>query len=211
MEWKNIDKGWKAAFGKAWEAFNENMVPIGCVIQNESDETLVSGINTIFSKESKNMTLYNNQLAHAEINTILLLDEFHQKNVRKYTLYATLEPCILCFGAIVMGNIRFVKFAARDKYGGATSINETHEYTRSKNIQIEGPFEQLEYLQICLFSYYELKNNPEKCEILLSDFEKDCYKGVLIAREFFQNKTLDKYEKEGKNIEYVYNKIIERI
>jgi len=35
-------------------------------------------------------------------------DDEIRKNIRTFTLYTTLEPCPLCFGAIVMGSIRNV-------------------------------------------------------------------------------------------------------
>jgi tRNA(Arg) A34 adenosine deaminase TadA len=206
--WNELDKGWKASFTNAWEAFKLNTVPIGCVIQNENDETVASGKNMAFNNKSNGMILFDNKLAHAEINTILLLNEKEHKNIRKYILYTTLEPCILCFGAIVMGNIRFLKYAARDRFGGATALNKMHEYTKSKNINIEGPIEQLEYIQICLLSYYELSNDSsDKSEKLLMEFAKDCKKGVLVARKLYENKILEK--SCNKNMEYIFNKLME--
>jgi tRNA(adenine34) deaminase len=210
-EWNDLDLGWRISFDSAWEAFKLNTSPIGCVIQNENDEIVASGKNMISSQNSNGMALFNNKLAHAEINTILLLNESNHPNIRKYTLYTTLEPCILCFGAIVMGNIRSLKFASRDKFGGATSINKIHDYTMSKKINIEGPIKELECIQICLLSYSELENRPNNCERLLLEWEKDCKEGVLAARELYNNKTLRNYCNENKNMEFVYNKILEEI
>jgi tRNA(Arg) A34 adenosine deaminase TadA len=211
QEWKCFELGWKKAFENSWEAFKINTIPIGCIIQNENNDIVASGRNMIYSKDNRNMKLCNTRLAHAEINTILLLDESVHPNIRKYTLYTTMEPCILCYGAIVMGNIRLLKFAAKDGYAGATSVNNVHEYSKSRNIKIEGPIKGLEYLQICLQSYSELKINPGGCEKVLKEFEKDYYNGVIMARNLFQNKILEKYCEENKDIEYVYNKIMERV
>jgi tRNA(adenine34) deaminase len=210
-EWKGLDFGWREAFYNSWEAFKINTIPIGCVIKNENNEIVASGRNMIYSKESNNMKLFDNKLAHAEINTILLLNESLHKNIRKYTLYTTMEPCILCFGAIVIGNIRFVKYAARDRSAGATSLNEIHEYTKSKKINIEGPFDQLEYIQICLQSYFELKNSHEKTERILSLFEEVCKNGVSIARKLYKNKTLENFSEKNKDIEYVFNILMENM
>lgn len=209
IEWKNLEIGWKNAFINAWDAFKMRTIPIGCVIQNEFDKTVASGKNMMYKKDNDNMILYNNKLAHAEINTILLLNESEHPNLRKYTLYTTMEPCILCFGAIVMGNIRNVKYASRDRFAGATSLNKIHEYTVSKNINIEGPFKHLEFIQICIQSYYELENHPGNCERILVEFEKDCFNGVLLARKLFKEKVLHKYRNENKDFEYIYNKILE--
>jgi tRNA(Arg) A34 adenosine deaminase TadA len=128
--WQDLNFGWKNSFMNAWDAYKSKTIPIGCVIQNENDETVVSGRNMVYNAKGDNMILYNNKLAHAEINTILLLKDIEHPNLKKYTLYTTMEPCILCFGAIVLGNIRFVKYAARDRFAGACSLNKIHEYSR---------------------------------------------------------------------------------
>jgi tRNA(adenine34) deaminase len=208
-EWNKLNLGWKNAFINAWDAFKVKTIPIGCVIQNEMDETVAIGRNMIYQTNNSDMILYNNKLAHAEINAILLLKESSHPNLKKYTLYTTMEPCILCFGAMVMGNIRNVKYAARDRFAGATTINKIHEYTVSKKINVEGPIEELEYFQICIQSYYELENHPNNCERILVEFEKDCMNGVITAKKLFENKILNKYCEENKNIEYIYNKLLE--
>ena len=208
-EWNKLNLGWKNAFINAWDAFKEKTIPIGCVIQNEMDETVAIGRNMIYQTNNSDMILYNNKLAHAEINAILLLKESLHPKLKKYTLYTTMEPCILCFGAMVMGNIRNVKYAARDRFAGATAINKIHEYTVSKKINVEGPIEELEYFQICIQSYYELENHPNNCERILVEFEKDCMNGVITAKKLFENKILNKYCEENKNIEYIYNKLME--
>jgi tRNA(Arg) A34 adenosine deaminase TadA len=210
MEWKNLDSCWKMAFNNAWEAFKINTIPISCIIMDENNSVVASGKNTVYCKDSKDMKLFNSKLAHAEINTILLLDESLHPNIKKYTLYTTMEPCILCFGAIIMGNIRNVKFAAKDRFAGATQINKSLEYIKSKKINIEGPIDYLEYVQICLQSYYELMNNNTKSEKILIEWEKDCRKGIKIAKKLYENKLLEKYCKENRDMEYVYNEIMEK-
>jgi len=40
----------------------------------------------------------------------------------------------LCFGAIAMGSIKNVKYAARDNYAGATSLNTSIDYIKNKPI-----------------------------------------------------------------------------
>jgi hypothetical protein len=84
-----------------------------------------------------------------------------------------------------------------------------HGHTKSKNIIIEGPIKQLEIVQIALQSYYEIKNNPNNCEKILSEFRKDNINGANIANKLFENKTLDNFI--NKDIEYIFNKILEMV
>ena len=74
----------------------------------------------IFVEHTNEPVIYGSSLVHAEINAIVQLKRKEHPNIRSYTQYSTTEPCILCFGAIVMGNIRHFKFAARDRHAGAT-------------------------------------------------------------------------------------------
>jgi tRNA(adenine34) deaminase len=211
IEWQELELGWKNAFKSAWEEFKLSTTPIGCVIQNENDKTVAIGKIMIHTNENNGMKLFDTKLAHAEINAILLLNENEHPNISKYTLYTTMEPCVLCFGALVMGNLKYLKYAARDTFGGATSINMTHEFTKRKNINITRPIKELEHLQIIIESYYKLKKNRSSGKMQIQEYTKYCAKGMEIAYKLFENKILDRFSNDDKNIEYVYNKIMELI
>gem|GEM_PF-5540639 len=113
--YSKIDKGFQVAFDIAWGAFVSGSIPVGACILNENDEVVSVGQNQIFTEGDG--LISHHQLAHAEANAILKISEYprsnEHQNVRKYTLYTTMEPCPFCFGAIAMGSIRHVKFAAR--------------------------------------------------------------------------------------------------
>ena len=100
---------------EALKAFKEDEVPIGCVIVKDG-EVLARAHNR---KEKK-----NDATAHAEMECI-------RKASRKLgnwyldgcELYVTLEPCIMCSGAIVNSRIEKVYYAAKDPKGGAFCSN----------------------------------------------------------------------------------------
>ena len=92
-------------------------VPIGCVIVKD-DKIISRGHNVRETKQSP--------LGHAEIIAI----EKASKKLKSWRLedcdvYVTLEPCIMCSGAIIQSRIRQVYFGAFDPKGGAfgSSIN----------------------------------------------------------------------------------------
>ena len=180
MTWEELELGWQIAFSKAWDAFCSNTIPIGAAILNEHNELVSCGQNMIFTEKSEEPVIYGSSIAHAEINAIVRLKNKEHPNIRSYTLYTTTEPCILCFGAIVMGNIRHCKFAARDRYAGAVAYNEHSSYVKSKNIKFDGPHEELEAVQIAMSVYYELNKNLANCEYLISHMALDCPKGVSV-------------------------------
>ncbi len=71
-----------------------------------------------------------------ETEAIRNLDVSVHSKPKTYTLYAGLEPCIMCMGTLVMGHIRNVVIAARDDYGGAMDLIKYSKFARSKDIKI---------------------------------------------------------------------------
>ena len=105
----------KKAFEEANYAFNKDEVPVGCVIVHD---------NNIISKSSNMVELLNDSTAHAELIAITSAQNFlNTKNLNKCVLYSTLEPCLMCYGAIYWSKIDAIVYAASDKKRGFTSYN----------------------------------------------------------------------------------------
>ncbi|MDF2544498.1 MAG: nucleoside deaminase [Herbinix sp.] len=207
--WNDLEVGWQAAFGSAWNAFKEKTIPIGAAIVNEQDVLVSTGQNKIYSKQGNPKEIYQHHLAHAEINAILKLNEEEHPNIRQYTLYAVMEPCPLCFGAIVMGSIRHVKYAARDTWAGATILNSRSEYIQSKKIKVEGPFADLEKIQIALQTYFEYERF--RTDIVVKRWETHCETGVKLGRNLFAAGTLRKFANDNCTAGHVMDYMFERI
>jgi tRNA(adenine34) deaminase len=103
----------------AKKALYEGEFPVGCVI--------VSG-NKIVATGSRKGTLDGsaNETDHAEIIALRNLSEIDDNYVsgrRSMTLYVTMEPCLMCFGAILLAGIGTVVYAYEDVMGGGTTID----------------------------------------------------------------------------------------
>ncbi len=100
------------ALARQAEAYGE--VPVGAVVVFNG-EIVGRGLNSPIAK--------SDPTAHAEI---LALREA-AATLRNYrlegaTLYATLEPCVMCAGALVAARIERLVFGARDlRFGGVRS------------------------------------------------------------------------------------------
>ena len=107
-----IDKRWmRHALTQAKRAAERNEVPVGAVVVL-GDEVIGEGYNQPLGT--------HDPTAHAEI--IALRDAArHLENYRLggTTLYVTLEPCLMCAGAILQARIERVVFGAFDEKAGA--------------------------------------------------------------------------------------------
>src|SRR6185436_13726805 len=93
------------------DAGQRGEVPVGAIIVR-NDEIVGSGYNR---REE-----LQNPIAHAEI---IALDDASRKlgywRLTECDLYVTLEPCIMCAGAILQGRLRRVIFGCLDPKAGA--------------------------------------------------------------------------------------------
>lgn len=87
-------------------------IPVGAVIVQGDGKIIAEGINT---RESENTAL-----GHAEINAIAQACKVKNDwRLDGCDLYVTLEPCVMCAGAILNARIKNVIFGAYDYTAGA--------------------------------------------------------------------------------------------
>ena len=104
------------ALKEAGKAGQKGEIPIGAVLVSETGNVIATAHNLVIN--------LSDPTAHAEI---LALREAAQK-VMNYrllntTLYVTIEPCIMCMGAIIHARVSRVVFGANDpKWGAAGSL-----------------------------------------------------------------------------------------
>ena len=103
--------GMRVALAEAGAAAAEGEVPVGAAVLVDS-EIIASGHNRSICDTDPS--------AHAEIFALRAAARA-QNNYRlpNATLYITLEPCVMCVGAIVQARIGRVVFAAYDDKAGA--------------------------------------------------------------------------------------------
>ncbi len=110
------DEYWiRKALVLAEKAGNKNEVPVGAVLISD-DKVIGTGYNKPIAT--------NDPTSHAELIAIRA-GAAHRNNYRLTgtTMYVTLEPCIMCMGAIIHARIERLVFGAFDrKTGAACSI-----------------------------------------------------------------------------------------
>ena len=105
----------RIALAEASRAAKLDEIPVGAVLVDDQCNIIA---------QAANQTRHNqNPLGHAEKIVIECALADGKKFLYNYTLYVTLEPCIMCSGLIVLSRIGKVVYGCKDpKAGGAGSI-----------------------------------------------------------------------------------------
>ena len=118
------------ALGLARTALMDGEFPVGCVIADGEIE-VARGHRTGTAVGSVN------EIDHAEINALrCLCDDMPDIDRSKLTIYATMEPCLMCFSAILLSGIGRIVYAYEDVMGGGTGCERSSLPPLYRNAQL---------------------------------------------------------------------------
>ena len=127
------DEEWmRIAIQEARLAMVENEIPVGAVLV-KNDKLLAQAHNQPINK--------NDPTAHAEIQLLRKAGkQLENYRLGGSTLYVTLEPCAMCFGAMIHARIERIVFGALDPKTGVcgSCINLNKENFFNHKISITG-------------------------------------------------------------------------
>jgi len=107
----------KMALNEAEAAFEKDEVPIGCVVVSN---------NRVIARSHNLTETLNDVTAHAEMQAITSAANFlGGKYLINCTIHVTLEPCVMCSGALSWSQISKVVIGARDEQRGFINKNLT--------------------------------------------------------------------------------------
>jgi tRNA(adenine34) deaminase len=108
---KTDEEYMQIALDEAQKAFAADEVPVGAVVVSE-------GI--ILARAYNSPITNNDPSAHAEMLALRkAADALGNYRLKGASLYVTLEPCVMCAGAIVQARLSRLIFGARDPKSGA--------------------------------------------------------------------------------------------
>ncbi len=131
----------KEALKQAERSFLEEEVPIGAVVVYK---------DRIIAKAYNQVEMLKDSTAHAEMLAITMASEYlRSKWLYDCTLYVTIEPCIMCAGALVLSRIGRVVFGAYDpKQGAFGSKIDINSLRLNHRIKVKGGILSQECAQI---------------------------------------------------------------
>jgi len=148
------------ALTEARKAFAADEVPVGAVLIDGTGDILATAHNQTIRR--------HDPTSHAEIAAIRkagrIINNYRFLNA---TLYVTVEPCIMCMGAIIHSRISHVVFGAMDaKWGAAGSLYQLQEDRRlNHQPQVTGG--------VC----------EDACRQLIQEFFKTKRQSIMVRRE----------------------------
>ncbi len=104
----------KQAFVEAQKAFNKEEIPVGAIVVAN---------NSIVARAHNLTETLNDVTAHAEMQVITAAaNSIGSKYLNECTMYITLEPCLMCAGAIFWSQLQKLVYGASDLKRGYTRL-----------------------------------------------------------------------------------------
>ena len=129
----------KLALEAANEALSIDEVPIGALIIDKNEN--------ILAKESNKTIKNNDPTAHAEILALRKAAlKINNYRLTECVLYTTIEPCVMCAGALVNARIKRLVYGSTDiRFGGAQTVfNICNNSSLNHQIEIKSDVLSLE-------------------------------------------------------------------
>lgn len=142
------------ALKEAIKAKEKEEVPVGCVILYK---------DRIVARAHNQVETLKDPTAHAEMIAITqAASALKSKWLQGALVYVTIEPCVMCVGALVLARIKQLVFGAKDSKTGACGS---------------------------VFNIIKEKNLNHRFKIKSGIMEKDC---ISLISEFFKKKRMNK-------------------
>jgi tRNA(adenine34) deaminase len=107
----------KKALDQARKALDAGEFPVGCVLVHQN-RILATGAR------KGSMGNFPNEIDHAEMIALKCLADMEiHKDKKEMVLFTTMEPCLMCLGALILSGISKVVYAYEDVMGGGTGCN----------------------------------------------------------------------------------------
>ncbi|HOL48817.1 MAG TPA: nucleoside deaminase [bacterium] len=129
--YKSDNEKMLVALKEAEKAFNKNEVPIGAAAFYN---------NSLIAKDYNKVIKFNNTMAHSEILVLKKCSKkFNNFRLNNIELFTTIEPCIMCFGALIHSRIKRLVYGANNPKFGFTKFIKNinllnHKIEIKKNI-----------------------------------------------------------------------------
>jgi tRNA(adenine34) deaminase len=119
------------AYKEALKAYDKDEIPVGAIVVVQ---------NQIIARAHNQTEQLTDVTAHAEILAITAAANYlGAKYLNQCTLYVTLEPCVMCAGAIAWSQLGRLVFGAYDSKRGFLRLENNEQGTQKKTQKVLHP------------------------------------------------------------------------
>jgi tRNA(adenine34) deaminase len=158
----NYDRFMRKALQQAKGALARGEFPVGCVLVHR-EEVLVTGARTGTTGDGRN------ELDHAEMVALRrLIDLDEPINHGDVTIFCTMEPCLMCYAALILAGIGKLVYAYEDVMGGGISceLSRLRPLYQNSTIAVVADVLRSESLQLFQAYFSNPVNNYWKNSLL---------------------------------------------
>ncbi|MDZ7724753.1 MAG: tRNA adenosine(34) deaminase TadA [candidate division KSB1 bacterium] len=151
-------KWMQLALLEAQKASQKKEVPVGCVIV-QAGQIVGRGHNLVETLQDAT--------AHAEMQAIKsAAQKLNSWRLENTVLYATLEPCSMCVGAILLSRISGIVYGASDpRYGACGSVLQIANHKAlDVSVDVESGVLESRCREVLQRFFRELRKFSERCE-----------------------------------------------
>jgi tRNA(Arg) A34 adenosine deaminase TadA len=153
MTYQDLSKEWRIAFGLSVGAFRHGSLPIGCLVIDSKGKIISQQrAHMVYGDRRSNVTQHAEMVALSKIPVPAL--------EQRLTLYTTVEPCPMCFGATNVARIACLHFGTPDPWAGSTDLVNGNWYMRRKQMDIR-PAEPAFQRIMAIFVVYAMMKKPK--------------------------------------------------
>ena len=153
---KGLEINMGLALEQARQAFERGEFPVGCVIVQDG-QVIAEGCRTGTAPGQG----FFSEVDHAEIRALKNLENVKGAfDPGKCALYATMEPCLMCYAAIILSGIKTIVYAYEDVMGGGTGcdLKKLPPLYRDSQVEVIGGVCREKSLDL-FFRFFNKKDN----------------------------------------------------
>lgn len=136
--WKNLDGPFRRCLELAWESYRSGSVGVGAVLTAADGSTVAEGRSRWYEPLAPGADVAGSKVSHAETEALAQVAGVH--DLAGPVLWTSLEPCVLCAGAIVIAHVPAVRYLGADALmAGLERMPELNPFVASRWPQRDGP------------------------------------------------------------------------
>lgn len=158
---ENHNKFMTLAIEQAQTAYQKGEFPVGCVMVSEG-AVVASGMRANTMKGISEMD-------HGEMVALRnVLEGSVTYDISRITVYATMEPCLMCYATLILNGVRKIVYGYEDVMGGGTNLplSQLNPLYNEMNIEVLGRVMRHESLHLFKQFFKNPANNYWKDSLL---------------------------------------------